>query len=262
MNNILADESLQLSCSEKSFLVLLDHVDPEADGSDQAANKIIEIYELLRANRLLTAALAGVIVLVLLIGLMLSGNSGKEPQPQAPTEKTTKVLPLQQIEPQPPTVARNAEPASQAKEGVPAVPAEPQQSTAVQFEETEAAKPAPTRVEERRDGGKLYRERLGASSTWLAGALRGGYTIQLMMLVSDQAQASITKTLVQDDYYSLREQLYILRKKTNPPTLFVFYGIFDSMDAAREARNNMPVALRKHHPYPLAMSDALKKTEN
>jgi hypothetical protein len=262
MINILAEESLQLSCSEKSFLVLLDHVDPEADGSDQAANKIIEIYELLRANRLLTAALAGVIVLVLLIGLMLSGNSGKEPQPQAPTKKTTKVLPLQQIEPQPPTVARNAEPASQAKEGVPAVPAEQQQSTAVQFEETEATKPAPTRVEERRDGGKLYRERLGASSTWLAGALRGGYTIQLMMLVSDQAQASITKTLVQDDYYSLREQLYILRKKTNPPTLFVFYGIFDSMDAAREARNNMPVALRKHHPYPLAMSDALKKTEN
>jgi hypothetical protein len=96
----------------------------------------------------------------------------------------------------------------------------------------------------------------------LAGAYRGGYTIQLMMLVSDQAQASITNSLVQDDYYQLRDQLYVLRKKSKPPTLFVFYGIFDSMEAARETRNNMPVFLRTHHPYPLLISDALKKIEN
>lgn len=262
MINILAEESLQLSCSEKSFMVLLDHVDPEAESSAQPVNKIIEIYELLRDNRLFTGALAGIVILVLLIGFMLSGNNGKVSQPQATTEKTIKVLPLQPIEPQPSAAARNAEPASQAQNGGPAVPVEQQQSTAVQFGEAEVAKTTPTRSEERRDGDKLYRERLGASAAWLAGALRGGYTIQLMMLVSDQAQASITNALVQDDYYPLRDQLYILRKKTNPPTLFVFYGIFDSMDAAREARNNMPVALRKHHPYPLSMSDALKKTEN
>lgn len=265
MINILAEESLQLSCSEKSFMVLLDHVDPEAEDGVPAASKIIEIYELLRDNRLLTAGLAGAIVLVLLIGFMLSGNGGKEPQPQAPPEKTIKVLPLQPTESHPSAAAGNVEPsapASQAKGGTPAVPIEQQQSTAVQFGEPEVAKPTATRSEERRDGDKLYRERLGASATWLAGALRGGYTVQLMMLVSDQAQTSITNALVQDDYYSLRDQLYILRKKTNPPTLFVFYGIFDSMDAAREARNNMPVALRKHHPYPLSMSDALKKTEN
>ena len=34
------------------------------------------------------------------------------------------------------------------------------------------------------------------------------------------------------------------------------------MGTAREARNSMPVFLRKHHPYPLAISDALKKTED
>jgi MSHA biogenesis protein MshM len=122
--------------------------------------------------------------------------------------------------------------------------------------------PAPIREGVRRDGDKLFRERLGASASWLAGAYRGGYTIQLMMLVSDQAQASVTSSLVQDDYYQLRDQLYIIRKKTNPPTLFVFYGIFDSMEAARETRNNMPVFLRTHHPYPLLISDALKKIEN
>lgn len=265
MINILAEESLQVSCSEKSFMVLLDHVDLEAEDGDQTANKILEIYELLRDNRWVTAALVGAVVLVLLIGFLLSGNNDKESQPQATSEKAIKVLPQPQIESQPPAVAKSPEPATSmppAKGVTSAIPTDQQKSIAVQFGETVPAQPTRASTEERRDGEKLYRERLGASSSWLAGAIRGGYTIQLMVLVSDQAQASITSTLVQDDYYQLRDQLYILRKKTNPPTLFVFYGIFDSMDAARESRNNMPVALRKHHPYPLSMSDALKKTEN
>ena len=117
-------------------------------------------------------------------------------------------------------------------------------------------------TEAQRDGDKLFRERRGASATWLAGAYRGLYTIQLMMLTSEQAQASITRMLMQDEYYTLHEQFYILRKKGTPPTFFVFYGIYDSMETAREARNSMPVFLRKHHPYPLAISDALKKTED
>ena len=236
MINILAEESLQVSCSEKSFMVLLDHVEPEADGFNEAGNKVLEIYELLRHNRLLTAVLAGAVVLVLLIGFMLSG--GKAPPPQHSVERTSKGLP-------------------QSKDGAPAVPADQQKNIAVQFADGPVAQKTPTR-----DGDKLFRERLGASANWLAGAYRGGYTIQLMMLVSDQAQASVTNSLAQDDYYQLRDQLYILRKKSNPPTLFVFYGIFDSLDAARETRNNMPVFLRTHHPYPLSISDALKKIEN
>jgi septal ring-binding cell division protein DamX len=116
--------------------------------------------------------------------------------------------------------------------------------------------------EEGRNGDKLFRERLGASASWLAGMYRGGYTIQLMMLMSNEAQASITNTLVQDEYYPLRDKLYILRKKTTPPTLFVFYGMYDSLEAARESRNDMPVFLRKHHPYPLSITEALKKTGN
>jgi MSHA biogenesis protein MshM len=119
----------------------------------------------------------------------------------------------------------------------------------------------PTTQEEVLDGDQLFRERQRASASWLAGAYRGGYTIQLMMLVSEQAQASVTRLLVDDDYRQILDHLYILSRKTTPPTLFVFYGIYESMDEAREARNSMPVFLRKHHPYPLSIAEALKKTE-
>lgn len=239
MINILAEEALQVSCSEKSFMVLLDHVDTEEGGLTEARAKVIEIYELLRHNRPLAAALAGAVVVVLLIGFLLSGHGGKVSQPQTTGEKSIATLPSPQpSNPQFSVASRN----------VKAVPP--------------VAESAPSKEGERRDGAKLFRERLGASATWLAGAYRGAYTIQLMMLASDQAQASITESLIQDEYYQLREQLYILRKKSNPPTLFVFYGIFDSLEAARETRNNMPVFLRTHHPYPLAISDALKKIEN
>jgi len=245
MINILAEESLQTSCSEKSFMVLLDHVEPETDEREELGSKVLEIYDLLRHNRLLTAGLALVVVLVLAIGFMLSGKKGPEVATTAASVKTLKVLPPSPIET-----------GALTREGAVAVPADQGKM------DTGSSAPAPIRAGERRDGEKLFRERLGAGAGWLAGAFRGGYTIQLMVLASDQAQASITNTLIQDDYYLLKDQLYVVRKKNNPPTLFVFYGIFDSMDAAREARNTMPVLLRKHHPYPLSISEALKKLEN
>jgi hypothetical protein len=34
------------------------------------------------------------------------------------------------------------------------------------------------------------------------------------------------------------------------------------MEQARQARNNMPLFLRKHHPYALSINDAMKKTED
>jgi septal ring-binding cell division protein DamX len=83
-----------------------------------------------------------------------------------------------------------------------------------------------------------------------------------MLLVSNQAHASIAFTLTQDDFHQIREQLFLFRKKTNPPTIFMFHGLYDSMEAAREARNNMPVFLRRHHPYPLPVDDVLKKLQN
>ena len=116
-------------------------------------------------------------------------------------------------------------------------------------------------LRDQRDGEALFRERLKASAGWLAGMYKGGYTIQLMMLASTSAEYSLAETLVEDDYYPLRDQFYILRKLSNPPTLFVFYGVYESLEAAREARNSMPVFLRKYHPYPLAISEAMRKIE-
>jgi len=113
-----------------------------------------------------------------------------------------------------------------------------------------------------RNGDALFRDRLRASAAWLAGAYRGQYTIQLMMLSSKSAKENVKKLLVRDDYFAVIDKLHILRKKTNPPTLFVFYGTYPSMDAARQVRNTMPVFLRKHHPYALSIADALTKTED
>lgn len=264
--NILAEESLQISCEEKSFMVLLDHVDPEASEDDKIENRVIEVYDLLRQNKLVAGALVAAAVLVLSIGILLSGGNGGKKAEVSRSGQSIQVIPPPQSPP-PSTQAGTAGVASQPA-GQPeaqsdgSIQTNPLESPGTQSSETALSLPALSQEEAQRDGDKLFRERRGASATWLAGAYRGLYTIQLMMLSSEQAQAGITRMLMQDDYYKLHEQFYILRKKGNPPTFFVFYGIYDSMDTAREARNSMPVFLRKHHPYPLAISDALKKTED
>ena len=266
MINILAEESLQISCEEKSFMVLLDHVDPEATESDKIENRVIEVYDLLRQNKLVAGALVAAAMLVLFIGILLSGGNENKRVEVAPSEQAIQVIP-------PPRSSSSSSQAGTVGDASPGqglrqadgnrpVPANAPETAGTPAPETAMSLPALTREEAQRDGDKLFRERRGASATWLAGAYRGLYTIQLMMLTSEQAQAGITRMLVQDDYYKLHEQFYILRKKGTPPTFFVFYGIYDSMDTAREARNSMPVFLRKHHPYPLAISDALKKTED
>jgi len=227
MVNILAEDALKASCAEKSFMVLLERVDPEAVESPPPNTWLVDAYELFRSNKLIAGAFAGVAVLALALGLMLSGV-GRQPQPM-----------VQKI-PDMTQAAGTAFPQSSSQAGG-------GQSTAAR---------------EIRDGDKLFRERLNASASWLAGITKGDFTIQLMMLGSNQAQSSIADILTQDDYYPVRDQFFILRKKTTPPTLFVFYGMYDTLEAAREARNNMPVFLRKHHPYPLSISDAVKKIEN
>jgi septal ring-binding cell division protein DamX len=127
------------------------------------------------------------------------------------------------------------------------------------------AEPVPVPVKKResssRDGDALFNERIKASSTWLGWAYRGGYTIQLMVLVSENAEDNLKKILVDDKYYAIRNQLYILRK-TSPKTIFVFYGKYPDMDKARQGRNNMPSFLREIQPYALSIQDAMKKIED
>ena len=320
MINILAEESLQVSYSEKSFMVLLDHVDPDSADHDGVENRVIEIYDLLRQNKLVTGILASAVIVVLTLGFLLSGQGEKAGLPAPGSQKPIEVV-APPPPPHPPAQAAPASPStsdpvaqtaavppqavSASQEPVapppgtiqlpaqqPVPPAEPQPAAASKESPPPAAvvspatpQPAATSApakqeqtaltpeqqklqaalnkdEEHRDGEKIFRDRRGASASWLAGAYRNGYTIQLMALASEQAQASITKMLVQDEYFPFRDQFFILRKKGPPQTFFVFFGIYASMDAARDARNSMPVFLRKHHPYPLSIAEALKKTEN
>ncbi|GAB4341867.1 MAG: hypothetical protein Kow0089_16520 [Desulfobulbaceae bacterium] len=120
--------------------------------------------------------------------------------------------------------------------------------------------PAPPEETVLRDGDALYNERVKATSSWLAWAYRGGYTVQLMVLASKNAEENLKKILVDDRYYEVRDHLYILRKRS-PRTIYLFYGSYPDIDEARAARNAMPPFLRETRPYVLSIRDALKKIE-
>ena len=225
LTNICAEEALEASCADRSFMVLLEGVEPEEREEEAPPSRweyrILEIYELLRSNKFVSCALVGAVAMVLIVGYLLTGKNDDT----APTTLSGGI-------------------GAAAEASAPAAP-------------PGAAIPGGWR-----DGKKLLRERLAASASWLTGMQQGKYTIQLMMLTSNQAQVSIATTLTEDDFFQIREQLFIFRKKSNSPAILVCYGLYDSLEAAREARNNMPFFLRKHHPYPLAVDDAMKKLNN
>ncbi|MHB8808820.1 MAG: AAA family ATPase [Desulfobulbaceae bacterium] len=108
-----------------------------------------------------------------------------------------------------------------------------------------------------KDPEQLLAERLGVSSKWKA---RSGYTIQLMALASDTAEENFKSLLAQKRYAALQDKLYVVRK-AEPPTLFVYYGYFETMEAARLERDSLPDFLRKNQPYPLSIDQAAKKAK-
>jgi type II secretory pathway predicted ATPase ExeA len=107
---------------------------------------------------------------------------------------------------------------------------------------------------------QLFQKLLIAGIRWKTGVYADKYTIQMLVLTSQDAAANIKKMIIRDEYLERREQLHILRRQTIPPTLFVCYGVYDSMGAAQKARNDLPLFLRKHHPYALSVADVLAKT--
>ena len=130
--------------------------------------------------------------------------------------------------------------------------------------EVEDAQPEPTPLREKkanvRDGDALFNERVKATSTWLAWAYRGGYTIQLMVLASENAEENLKKILADEKFYEIRENLYVLKKRSRK-TFYLFNGNYPDMGEARKARNAMPPFLKEIHPYALSIQDALKKTQ-
>ncbi len=57
----------------------------------------------------------------------------------------------------------------------------------------------------------------------------------------------------------MSERLVVLERPVDPPVVLVFYGMYPSMAEARNARNNMPIFLRKHHPYAISVRGAVEK---
>jgi len=154
--------------------------------------------------------------------------------------------------------------ASPAAEAAPSAPAAPLKEIVViqpNARKRDASPPATAapKPPAARNAHEIFQERIRATSNWLAWSYRGGYTIQLMMLGSDSAEENLKRLLARDDYYSVKDELYILRK-TSSPTLLVFYGLYDTMEQARSVRNNLPQFLLSHQPYALSIKDALEKT--
>ena len=110
-----------------------------------------------------------------------------------------------------------------------------------------------------KDVDALFLKRIAAGARWLVGGGGGKYTIQLMVLTSDQAEESLKKMLRTAQYQSVANQLYVLRRTGPDPTVMVFYGEYPSLATARNGRNNLPVFLRKHHPYAISVFGAVEK---
>jgi type II secretory pathway predicted ATPase ExeA/septal ring-binding cell division protein DamX len=109
---------------------------------------------------------------------------------------------------------------------------------------------------------QLYQELLAAGSLLKNSRSAGRSTIQLLTLSSQDAADKIKEMIVREEYLEHRSSLKILRRSSSPASLFVFYGSYGSMEEAKAAVDNMPLFLRKHHPYALPVTDALLKTGN
>jgi type II secretory pathway predicted ATPase ExeA len=284
LTSIFAEEALQKSCSEKSFLVLLDHVDPEEDLSGGKGGGFVDLLNIIRGKGKWAAIAAGLLLLAFLVFFLFPGTEEakkkeivQQQQDSAPIAVVPAVQENESLKPESEeiqdVVAEEIQDVAAPAVQKPEVQTQPavisieatEKKTLPPLEPVLSPKQEKTQAGEKnvtRKGEELFKERLRASAGWLAGAYRGEYTIQLMMLASEQAPANVQKILLQDEYVAIKDQLYILRKKTSPPTLFVFYGTFASMEDARHARNQMPIFLRKHHPYALSIADALTKTED
>ncbi len=307
LTNILAEEALQARCSDSSFMVLLDRVNPTANPSaGKPGKKRRDATWPFARKKFLGIGIAAAALLSCLLLLIMHGEETKteqaenkatsaapalsQPPPEAsapsppPSSEQAADLPApaEQTAERPPEPLPPA-PAAETRAEAPPVPAQSPEG-----EQQEAAlppEPPPESIEEplvtvppapgirpaktslpeppeekAGDVNALFQERSRAGALWLQGASRKAFTIQLMNLTSDQARARISELLVLEDYYPLRKNFYIIRKKNAASGLFVFYGIYDSMEAARKARDAMPPFLRKHQPYPLPIVKAVEKT--
>lgn len=122
--------------------------------------------------------------------------------------------------------------------------------------------PHSTKADKTDKADQLFARYLGVGNRWTKKTYGNKFTVQLLVLSSNDAADKIKNMIIREEYQEHTRKLSILRRDTLPPTLFVCYGVYSSMDEARNARNAMPLFLRKHHPYALSISDVLAKTRD
>ena len=109
------------------------------------------------------------------------------------------------------------------------------------------------------DSSVYYAQRLAAGSRWLVGGSRDKFTVQLMVLNSEDAQQNVRYMLAEEDYRQVLDQLYILRKVGQPQTVMLYWGEFDSPAEARAARSRLPNFLSRLEPFEIPVKDAVAK---
>ncbi|MBT8345077.1 MAG: hypothetical protein KJO28_02150, partial [Desulfofustis sp.] len=110
-----------------------------------------------------------------------------------------------------------------------------------------------------KDSSVYYAQRLAAGSRWLVGGSREKYTVQLMVLSSDDAQQNVRYMLSEESYQPVMDKLYILKKVGQPQTVMLYWGEFDTPAEAREARNQLPSFLSRLEPFEIPVKDAVAK---
>jgi len=264
LTNMIARNAMEKACSDEMTHVLPGHVNPRLDADRSVRHKGTLPPGFVTRKKIWMGAGAAALLLALLIAFWPKGE--RDETPLVMHEEHAATLPARQVE-EPasrPDVETSDRLVHLIQDGKKQKPGGKVGTSVVQTEskkKSDTAESMPAARTEKpppRDGNQLLNERMRATSTWLARAYRGGFTIQLMMLRSDQAISNLKSMLIQDDYYRVKDELYILNK-TSPPGVYVFYGMYDSMKEARDVRNKMPAFLRRHQPYALSINDALKK---
>jgi len=290
LTNSLAEQGLKKACSQGMFQVDDELIQPPQSLEENVSLAFFQGYDFLKDNK--WWLLAGIVLVWML--LVLLWPAGEKQDDEIPgDEKLEVIMSVEEIVippvPDVPEIVERQPAVQEEKKIIEQKPKEPverlqveqvtkvpevvksekilPEKKAVILEPDRRKKIVPVepivekkKVIPRRDADALYQERLKATSTWIAWAYRGGYTVQLMVLASENAEDNLKKILIDDKYYKVKDHLFIL-KKISPQTIYVYYGNYSSMAEGRSARDNMPSFLRENRPYVLPIQDSLDKVE-
>ncbi len=264
--NILAEEALRNSCKGKSFMVLLDHVKVPSNLPPVSISHLSQPRRTLRKKLVsfIAVVIMATISAYVVVLLDIIPKQRIDEQPAATQEAPSSSAEKLPEPPRTPTVAL-ASPVAALPPAPAATPSPiliPSMHSTTQSASQEATPTHLTVKEIKRkhlSGSEIFNKRKRATQTWRSNKLRGHYTIQILMTADLAGEKKISHTLNDEVYQKAQDHIYILRKQSNPPIIFLYHGIYSSMQEARKARDQLPASIKKHNPFPLAIADAINK---